>query len=458
MKKIIWMIGLFSLALLQGGCKDEFGKTLFGPDQTVAPEDVSDRVVLFVNTTESENITGGSEISTTPFDVVFASNQPIGQTKQVKVAVRLKTGKSLADQSLSLNVVNDEKLLEVYKEQNGYKPKFLPESAYKLVNDLVSIEQGERESVNQCEIRIINSLSLVVNQDYVLPVKLNAAPGFIVQDDNSTIFIHVKRKGGSGEMEGAANLNPMPGDNVLDPDGADKGINRNNLYYELDDVRLLKDLDAFTIEGLIYVDAFKDESERVVGHLAGISSLWGYDSGSGAPFLLRFGDASVSSNQLQLVVNNDKKYPVNYKFKTKQWYHVAVVYDGSNLKVYVDAKERFSVEQTGKISLAGPTFGIGYSFNQWRGLNGKMSELRIWKQARTPKQLKDNMLDVMELDGERANLIAYWKMNKAKEGSDNKLIGDVSGNGLDIVVKRQGAACPSCEPVVVIDNDIDINF
>ena len=211
-------------------------------------------------------------------------------------------------------------------------------------------------------------------------------------------------------------------------------------------------------EGLIYVDSFKDESERQDGTLGGISTLWGYEEfGSKVNFLLRFGDASVSTNMLQLVVN-DNKYIINYKFKEKKWYHVAMTYDGTEIKFYIDYRERFSTNYSGNISLAGNSFNLGQSFNQWRGFNGKMSEVRIWNVARTMKELKDNALDVISLDEEKSKLLAYWKMNKAMVGSDNKMIEDISGNNCHITVKRQGASDSSVEPVVVIDNDIDINI
>ena len=87
-----------------------------------------------------------------------------------------------------------------------------------------------------------------------------------------------------------------------------------------------------------------------------------------------------------------------------------------------------------------------------------MSEVRIWNVSRTMKELKDNALDVISLDEEKSKLLAYWKMNKAMVGSDNKMIEDISGNDCHITVKRQGASGSSVEPVVVIDNDIDINI
>lgn len=456
--KRLSIISFLILLLFQTACREEFGKTLFGPDKTVAPEETTDKELVFVNTTEVSDISSAGEITVNPVDVIFSSAQPIGQTKDVTVSAKLKDGKMSMDNVFYLNVLEEETILSTFKDNAGYGVDFLPETAYKLVNDMVVFEKDGKNAVNSCSIRITNSQSLQINKDYLLAIQLETVPGFNIEETNKIVFIHVKRKGGSGEMEGAADFRPMSGDDKLDADGVDKGINRNNLYYETDKIDGLNSLSACTIEGLIYVDSFKDESERQDGTLGGISTLWGYEEfGDKVNFLLRFGDASVSTNMLQLVVN-DNKYIINYKFKEKKWYHIAMTYDGTEIKFYIDYRERFSTNYSGNISLAGNSFNLGQSFNQWRGFNGKMSEVRIWNVARTMKELKDNALDVISLDEEKSNLLAYWKMNKAMVGSDNKMIEDISGNDCHITVKRQGASGSSVEPVVVIDNDIDINI
>ena len=103
-------------------------------------------------------------------------------------------------------------------------------------------------------------------------------------------------------------------------------------------------------------------------------------------------------------------------------------------------------------------FRLGQSFNQWRGFNGMMSEVRIWNTARTIMELKMNALDIIELDQAKSNLLAYWKMNKVKDDSENQQIADISGKGHDLTVKRQGASNPSDTPRGVINNNIDINL
>ena len=129
-----------------------------------------------------------------------------------------------------MEVVEDENLLLQYRKENGTRVKFLPALAYSLQTNLISIESRSTVAINQSIVKVINSNAMEVNQDYLLAVKLETQEGFVMQPDNQILYLHLKRKGGSGEMEGAADLRPMSGDDALDPDGVDKGINRNNLY------------------------------------------------------------------------------------------------------------------------------------------------------------------------------------------------------------------------------------
>lgn len=58
-------------------------------------------------------------------------------------------------------------------------------------------------------------------------------------------------------------------------------------------------------------------------------------------------------------------------------------------------------------------FFISYSYNDYRPLNGKIAEARVWSVARTPEQIWENMYNV-ENPKDDPTLLGYWKFNDGK--------------------------------------------
>ncbi len=107
------------------------------------------------------------------------------------------------------------------------------------------------------------------------------------------------------------------------------------------------------------------------------------------------------------------------------WYHIAGVYNGTEMKLYVNGIEQASVGVQGD---ATPGEGVVMNFGDnptWPGrfFNGKMDELRIWDIARTESEIQQHMSE--ELTGNEPGLVGYWNMN---EGTGTT-IADGSGNG-----------------------------
>ena len=174
---------------------------------------------------------------------------------------------------------------------------------------------------------------------------------------------------------------------------------------------------TFTMEGLINIEKFRggagDNGE------AGISTFMGTEGET----LLRFGDSGIEPDYLQ--ANGQK---IDMKFKTNQWYHIALVVDGSKTIAYVNGKKVIEFAKSGSLS----TFYIGKSWSENRGIVARFSELRLWNVARTAEQIKDNMYEVNPTE---SGLYAYWKMNEVK---DNK-IPDASGNDRDLILYGQAS-------------------
>ena len=96
--------------------------------------------------------------------------------------------------------------------------------------------------------------------------------------------------------------------------------------------------------------------------------------------------------------------------------HIAVTFDGENLKLYVNGELVQSDNHAGETPVAVPVKILGSSFR------GKMDEVRMWNVTRTQEQIQAAMNDTLSLD-DRDGLVSYFTMDL---NEDWKLI-DKSG-------------------------------
>ncbi len=108
------------------------------------------------------------------------------------------------------------------------------------------------------------------------------------------------------------------------------------------------------------------------------------------------------------------------------WYHVAGVYDGSTMKLYLNGGLISTTNVSGTHSVSDGLLNIGEN-PTWnnRYFTGIMDEFRIWEVARTEQEIQDFM--AVELVGDEAGLAAYYNFN---EGTGN-MVADLTGNGND---------------------------
>jgi hypothetical protein len=195
---------------------------------------------------------------------------------------------------------------------------------------------------------------------------------------------------------------------------------------------------ALTYEAMIYVDTFVK-----------LSTIMGAEGN----LIFRFGDTTVPKDQIQVAGN--VQFNPSKTFAAKQWYHVALVFDGATKRteIYVDG-ERVA-EKTASVNsfnLNGDFFiGYAYDYDGSRTWRGKMCECRVWSVARTANELKNNKLGV---DPNSEGLFGYWKLNGAdvyqKDG--NYYVKDQSKNHRDATSRRgayQNGRGLSVEPDVV---------
>ncbi len=106
----------------------------------------------------------------------------------------------------------------------------------------------------------------------------------------------------------------------------------------------------------------------------------------------------------------------------EQWQHIAWVYDGSKVELFIDGVPKGSVAAAGTFELSNVPFVIGKSilagFNFVYG--GRVDEVSLWTKALTQSEIQDMMMN--ELNGDEADLQLYYKCNQGVPGADNTSI------------------------------------
>ncbi len=173
---------------------------------------------------------------------------------------------------------------------------------------------------------------------------------------------------------------------------------------------------AITIETWVYFNSFNDGSD------ANISNV--IRSGN-ENACLRIGDGDKDNNMPQFVitVSGQTKVDANARLQTGKWYHIAGVYDGSFMKLYINGKLDNSRPLSGSIANTSEPFLLGANPDGSRAVDGQMDEVRIWSDARTQTEIIDNMCRT--LTGNESGLLAYYNF----DNTSGTVLQDFSGNG-----------------------------
>lgn len=312
-----------------------------------------------------------------------------------------------SEQKINISVATEK--LEEYNHTNGKTYKGLPEGSYKLSSESILLKAGENVS-EQLILSLLNTSKFEEGAVYCLPLTIsNVEGGMPVLESSRTIYI------------------------VLNQTIITQAAASKNMPIPFEDDPSLASVPQVTMEARVMVTKFASSNPY-------ISTVMGVEE----EFLLRFGDVTIAPNQLQLAGGG---YPVTAKteFETNKWYHLAVVFDGSTIKLYVNGELDGQTDAPrGPIVLCGKTdkrrFCIGGSLNS-RLLNGYISEVRVWKKALSQSQIQNNMCYVSP--DNYKDMIAYWRFN---DGADAEVIKDWTGNGWDINTTIsnwvEGVKCP----------------
>ena len=312
-----------------------------------------------------------------------------------------------SDQIIRVRVDQDK--LEGYNALYGKKYKMVPTKDYMLSNDEIVLKAGENIS-EKLIFSLLRASNFEEGVTYCVPLTItDVTGGMPVLDSSRTVYLVLNQV----MVVNAANLS------------------RTNMQLPFESDPSLAAVPQVTMEARVKVNKFASSSPF-------ISTVMGVEE----EFLLRFGDTTIKPNQIQLAGGG---FPVTGKteFEVDKWYHLAVVFDGSTIKLYVNGELDGQVDAPrGPVILCGNTdkrrFCIGSSVNS-RYLDGSISEVRVWKRALTQNEIQNNMCYISP--DYYQDMVAYWRFN---EGG-GAVIKDWTGNGWDIsrtLNWTEGVRCP----------------
>ena len=316
--------------------------------------------------------------------------------KQLTVGTALK-----ADTRITGLFAASPELLETYKLSfYDEDAVILPESKCVIPEPDFVIEEGSVSSA-PVNVQFTDLTELDRETIYVMPVALKNVSGIDVLASKTVVYYVFK---------GAALINVVA------------NLAENRAYPDFNDDSRFNNLTNFTMEALVRPNKF--------GKL--ISTLMGIEG----HFLLRFGDAGIPDNQLQVACNTNRTNS-DLQVQTGVWTHIAVAFDNGNVTVYMNGVPKLS-ENVGRSSVnlgakhhneedGSRVFWIGYSYEANRYFDGDISEVRIWNRTLTKEEISAP-LHFYSVEPDSEGLISYWKFD-VEAGS---VIKDYSSSGYDL--------------------------
>jgi len=107
---------------------------------------------------------------------------------------------------------------------------------------------------------------------------------------------------------------------------------------------------------------------------------------------------------------------------TNQWHHVAVSFDGTTLRLFIDGLQVGTTAASGlsQTTNGAPIYLGAYDATGSMNFPGVLDELRFWNTAVSQSQIQANMNK--EISATTANLVAYYRFNQGILGGTNTAI------------------------------------
>ena len=280
-----------------------------------------------------------------------------------------------AEGDVTVNYGFDAVALQAYNAKNGVDYQLLPEKYYSFSETQAIIKAGEVSSAPVDLVIKPFDEEVDATKKYAIPVSIVSASGADIIQASSSLMILIDQ----------VVVTTVP---YL---GAGNQINVN-----LDTP--ISALASWTLEWNLCMDAFNRNN---------VTQWRMVDANGKLAIYSRFGDVTCDQNQFQVKIGSNKPASIT-RFTPKKWYHLALTYDGANIRFYVDGKLDFIMPH----SMPGEVFSFKdlqfANSNPSYPLKGKISELRVWSVARSQAEIENNMYVVSP---DTPGLEVYWKCN-----------------------------------------------
>ena len=330
----------------------------------------------------------------------------------VSASRQLVVGMAMPEQSEVRGVFKkNTQLVSTYNLAYGKEALPLPEDMCVIDEPTAIIAPGSIKS-QAITINFVRLEKLDEDLLYVMPIELTNVEGTNVLSSKTVTYFVFK------------------GESLINVVASMSG---NRIWPEWQNAGAVTNMSKFTLEALVYGNAFDKEISTIMG----IENI----------FLVRIGDATIPKNQIQIASTDDKGgdeklTSSDLKLEPNRWYHVAVTFDKGNVIVYLNGKAKatkkfyrtkinFGVAHSDEMDGKERCFWIGYSYNNDRGLDGYISEVRIWNKVLSEEEINaENHFYFVSPDTE--GLAAYWKFN---DGMVGKVVKDYTANGNDLTAE-----------------------